>query len=164
MVGQFSYLKIFLIDVRENNFKFRGNFKKGKFILKNKILGFLFRAILPKKIKAKMLRKAFQKAPTVDCGIFAEAKKGNRAMHNSIKQNREIGSAINLDDFKETLNADNEAMAVMKGIFAEAKPVQVKGLYDPPPQNAKKGIFTEFMEKSGRAIDDEEMIIHSDLV
>lgn len=163
MVGQFSYLKIFLIDVRENNFKFWGNFKKGKFILKNKILGFL-RAILPKKIKAKMLRKAFQKAPTVDCGIFAEAKKGNRAMHNSIKQNREIGSAINPDDFKETLNADNEAMAVMKGIFAEAKPVQVKGLYDPPPQNAKKGIFTEFMEKSGRAIDDEEMIIHSDLV
>lgn len=163
-MGQFSYLKIFLIDVRENNFKFRGNFKKGKFILKNKILGFLFRAILPKKIKAKMLRKAFQKAPTADCGIFAEAKKGNRAMHNSIKQNREIGSAINPDDFKETLNADNEAMAVMKGMFAEAKPVQVKGLYDPPPQNAKKGIFTEFTEKSGRAIDDEEMIIHSDLV
>ena len=91
-------------------------------------------------------------------------KKGNRAMHNSIKQNREIGSAINPDDFKETLNADNEAMAVMKGMFADAKPVQVKGLYDPPPQNAKKGIFTEFMEKSGRAIDDEEMIIHSDLV
>lgn len=117
MVGQFSYLKIFLIDVRENNFKFRGNFKKGKFILKNKILGFLFRAILPKKIKAKMLRKAFQKAPTVDYGMFAEAK-----------------------------------------------PVQVKGLYDPPPQNAKKGIFTEFMEKSGRAIDDEEMIIPSDFV
>ena len=99
--------------------------------MKNKILGFLFRAILPKKIKAKMLRKAFQKAPTVDCGIFAEAKKGNQAMHNSIKQNREIGSAINPDE---------------------------------PPQNAKKGIFTEFMEKSGRAIDDEEMIIPSDLV
>lgn len=53
--------------------------------MKNKILGFLFRAILPKKIKAKMQRKAFQKAPTLDCGIFAEAKKGNRAMHNSIK-------------------------------------------------------------------------------
>ena len=132
--------------------------------MKNKILGCLFRAILPKKIKAKMLRKAFQKAPTVDCGIFAEAKKGNRAMHNSIKQNREIGSAINPDDFKETLNADNEAMAVMKGMFADAKPVQVKGLYDTPPQNAKKVIFTEFMEKSGRAIDDEEMIIPSDLV
>lgn len=54
MVGQFSYLKFFLIDVRENNFKFRGNFKKGKFILKNKILGFLFRVILNKKDKVKI--------------------------------------------------------------------------------------------------------------
>lgn len=138
--------------------------------MKNKILGFLFRAILPKKIKAKMLRKAFQKAPTVDCGIFAEAKKGNRAMHNSIKQNREIGSAINPDDFKETLNADNEAMAVMKGMFADAKPVQVKGLYDGPTaksvasKSKDKNIMSEFFDKSGRAIDDEEMIIHWDLV
>lgn len=117
-----------------------------------------------------MLRKAFHKAPTADCGIFAEAKKGNRAMHNSIKQNREIGSAINPDDFKETLNADNEAMAVMKGMFAEAKPVQVKGLYDGPTaksvasKSKDKNIMSEFFDKSGRAIDDEEMIIHSDLV
>ena len=43
--------------------------------MKNKILGFLFRAVLPKKIKAKMLRKAFQKAPTADCGILQRQKR-----------------------------------------------------------------------------------------
>lgn len=134
-----------------------------------KVLSFLFKRVLPKKIQLKLVGKALQKAPTADCGIFAEAKKGNRAMHNSIKQNREIGSAINPDDFKETLNADNEAMDVMKGIFAEAKPVKIKGLYDVPTaesvasKSKDKNIFNEFFDSTGRAVDDEEMIIPSSL-
>ena len=134
-----------------------------------KVLSFLFRRVLPKKIQAKLVGKTLQKAPTADCCVFAKARGVNRAMRNSIIQDREMGKPIDFEDFKETLNSNKEAMDVMKGIFAESKPVKVKGLYDGPTtksvasKSKDKNIFNEFFDNTGRAVDDEEMIIPSSL-
>lgn len=134
-----------------------------------KVLSFLFKRVLPKKIQLKLVGKALQKAPTADCGVFAKARETNRAMRNSIIQDREMGKPMDFEDFEETLNSNEEAMDVMKGIFAEAKPVKIKGLYDVPTaesvasKSKDKNIFNEFFDSTGRAVDDEEMIIPSSL-
>ena len=136
-----------------------------------KVLSFLFRRVLPKKIQSKLVGKALQKAPTADCGVFAKAREIDRAMRNSIIQDREMGKPIDFEDFKETLNSNKEAMDVMHGIFEEADHnlVKVKGLYDGPTaksvasKSKDKNIFNEFFDNTGRAVDDEEMIIPSSL-
>lgn len=132
---------------------------------KTKVLGFLSKAV-PNKIKSKLVGRALQKAPAIDCGVFAKAREANRATYNAIRQNREIGKAIDVDEFKEVLNSNKEAMAVIKNeIFAAAKPVQVKGLYDGPTaksvasKSKDKDVMSEFFDKTGRAVDDEEMCI-----
>lgn len=136
-----------------------------------KVLSFLCRRVLPKKIQPKLVGKVLQNAPTVDCGVFAKARAVNKAMRNSIIQapNREMGKPIDFEDLKDALNSNKEAMKVLKESFEEAPLVEV-GLCDGSfvktvaAKSKNKNIVEEFLSKSGRAVDDEEMIIPSNLV
>lgn len=99
-----------------------------------KVLSFLCRRVLPKKIQSKLVGKVLQKAPTVDCGVFAKARSVNKAMHNSIMQNpnREMGKPMDFEDLKDALNSNKEVMKVLKEAFEETPVFKVKGLYDLP--------------------------------
>lgn len=134
----------------------------------SKVLGFLFSRVLPKKIQSKLVAKALQKAPTADCGVFDKAKVVNRSMRNSIMQDREMGKPIDFEDLKDAINSSKEAMDILKKeMFPKAGLVKV-GMYDGPTTKSvaskSENIVDEFISKSGRAVDDEEMHITQDFI